>query len=148
MPINIFKQWLLRSWWLNLEKWFLDDNSRMLTPRIMKLHWYIDHDSQMKLWWNFTRMFVWTISRSSLTLCKDWMNRLLSGERTRAILALLLLLNMATIYIHVYILQLNYWNLLEKLYIYVSIIFTKSKSTKLIKCKWPYFSANSYIVCS
>jgi hypothetical protein len=28
-------------------KWFPDDNSRTLTPRIMKLHWYIDHYWQM-----------------------------------------------------------------------------------------------------
>ncbi|XP_052260357.1 putative zinc finger and SCAN domain-containing protein 5D isoform X2 [Dreissena polymorpha] len=30
-------------------RWFSDDNSRKLGPRIMKLHRYIDHDSQMKL---------------------------------------------------------------------------------------------------
>ncbi|KAH3841394.1 hypothetical protein DPMN_114855 [Dreissena polymorpha] len=36
-------------------------------------------------------MFVWTISRSSLTFGKDCMNRLLSGERTRAVFALLLI---------------------------------------------------------
>ena len=28
-------------------RWFPDDNSRTLRPRIMKLHRYIDHDSQM-----------------------------------------------------------------------------------------------------
>ncbi|KAH3815475.1 hypothetical protein DPMN_143998 [Dreissena polymorpha] len=28
-------------------RWFPDDNSRRLTPRIMKLHRYIDHDRQM-----------------------------------------------------------------------------------------------------
>ena len=28
-------------------RWFPDDNSRALMPRIMKLHRYIDHDSQM-----------------------------------------------------------------------------------------------------
>jgi len=28
-------------------RWFPDDNSRTLWPRIMKLHRYIDHDSQM-----------------------------------------------------------------------------------------------------
>ena len=36
-----------RSQWLEIVKWFPDDNSRTLTPRIMKLHRYIDHDSQM-----------------------------------------------------------------------------------------------------
>ncbi len=30
-------------------RWFPDDNSRTLGPRIMKLHRYIDHDSQMPL---------------------------------------------------------------------------------------------------
>ena len=33
-----------RSQWLEIVKWFPDDNSRTLRPRIMKLHWYIDHD--------------------------------------------------------------------------------------------------------
>ncbi|KAH3867754.1 hypothetical protein DPMN_030889 [Dreissena polymorpha] len=28
-------------------RWFPDDNSRTLRPRIVKLHRYIDHDSQM-----------------------------------------------------------------------------------------------------
>ena len=28
-------------------RWLSDDNSRTLGPRIMKLHRYIDHDSQM-----------------------------------------------------------------------------------------------------
>jgi hypothetical protein len=28
-------------------RWLSDDNSRTLRPRIMKLHRYIDHDSQM-----------------------------------------------------------------------------------------------------
>ncbi|KAH3894732.1 hypothetical protein DPMN_018889 [Dreissena polymorpha] len=28
-------------------RWLSDDNSRKLGPRIMKLHRYIDHDSQM-----------------------------------------------------------------------------------------------------
>ena len=28
-------------------RWFSDDNSRTLVPRIMKLHRNIDHDSQM-----------------------------------------------------------------------------------------------------
>ncbi|KAH3791454.1 hypothetical protein DPMN_144940, partial [Dreissena polymorpha] len=28
-------------------RWLSDDNSRMLGPRIMKLHRYIDHDMQM-----------------------------------------------------------------------------------------------------
>jgi hypothetical protein len=32
---------------LEIVKWFPDDNSRTLTPRIMKLHRYIDDDSQM-----------------------------------------------------------------------------------------------------
>jgi len=36
-----------RSRWLDTVKWFPDDNTRKLTPRIMKLHRYIDHDSQM-----------------------------------------------------------------------------------------------------
>ncbi|KAH3887048.1 hypothetical protein DPMN_011061 [Dreissena polymorpha] len=36
-----------RSRLLDTVKWFPDDNTRKLTPRIMKLHRYIDHDSQM-----------------------------------------------------------------------------------------------------
>jgi hypothetical protein len=36
-----------RSRWLDTVKWFPDDNSRKLTPRITKLHRYMDHDWQM-----------------------------------------------------------------------------------------------------
>jgi len=36
-----------RSQWPEIVKWFPDDNSGKLMARIMKLHRYIDHDSQM-----------------------------------------------------------------------------------------------------
>jgi len=48
-------------------RWFVDDNSRMLGPRIMKLHRYIDHDSQMSpIYYEVTRSKVKvTVTRNS-----------------------------------------------------------------------------------
>jgi hypothetical protein len=48
-PLLIFRSLDQRSMsqWLEIVKWFPDENSRKLTPMIMKLHRYIDHDWQM-----------------------------------------------------------------------------------------------------
>jgi hypothetical protein len=48
-------------------RWFPDDNLRTLRPRIMKLHWYIDHD------WQMTHLdFQVTRSRSQLFQIIKW----------------------------------------------------------------------------
>ena len=53
-------------------RWFPDDNSRTLRPRIMKLHRYIDHDSQ-------TTPIDFEVTRSKVMVTVTRNSKMVSG---------------------------------------------------------------------